>query len=48
MLKTGTDHHDLGAAYLDRRPVQVTASRLVARLKKLGFAVQLQPIAEAP
>ena len=47
ILKNGTEHHDLGANYFDRRPVAVTASRLVARLKKLGFTVQLQPIAEA-
>ena len=46
ILKHGTEHHDLGSAYFDRRPVQATASRLVARLKKLGFTVQLQPIAE--
>ena len=47
ILKDGTEHHDLGAAYFDRRPVELKASRLVARLKKLGFTVQLQPIAEA-
>lgn len=47
ILKNGTEHHDLGAAYFDRRPTAVQASRLVARLKKLGFTVQLQPTAEA-
>jgi transposase len=47
ILKNGTEHHDLGANYFDRRPVAVTANHLVARLKKLGFTVQLQPIAEA-
>jgi transposase len=47
ILKDGTEHHDLGAAYFDRRPTEVKASRLVARLNKLGFVVQLQPIAEA-
>jgi transposase len=47
ILKNGTEHHDLGAAYFDRRPTEVKASRLVSRLKKLGFTVQLQPIAEA-
>ena len=47
ILKDGTEHHDLGADYFDRRPTQVKAKRLVARLKKLGFTVQLQPIAEA-
>jgi transposase len=48
ILKDGTEHRDLGAAYFDRRPAEVKASRLVASLKKLGFAVQLQPLAEAP
>ncbi len=47
ILKNGTEHHDLGAAYFDRRPVELKASRLVARLKKLGFTVQLQPSAES-
>lgn len=47
ILKDGTEHHDLGANYFDRRPAAVTASRLVARLKKLGFSVQLQPIEQA-
>jgi transposase len=46
ILKHGTEHHDLGSAYFDRRPVEAKASHLVARLKKLGFTVQLQPIAE--
>ena len=47
ILKHGTEHHDLGGAYFDRRPVELKANHLVARLKKLGFTVQLQPIAEA-
>jgi transposase len=47
ILKEGTEHHDLGAAYFDRRPIAVKVTRLVAHLKKLGFTVQLQPIAEA-
>jgi transposase len=47
ILKDGTEHHDLGASYFDRRPTEVKAHRLVARLKKLGFTVQLQPTAEA-
>jgi transposase len=46
ILKDGTEHHDLGLAYFDRRPTEVKAHHLVARLKKLGFTVQLQPIAE--
>jgi transposase len=47
IIKDGTEHHDLGSTYFDRRPVELKASHLVARLKKLGFTVQLQPIAEA-
>jgi transposase len=47
ILKDGTEHRDLGAGYFDRRPTKVKANQLVARLNKLGFTVQLQPIAEA-
>lgn len=47
ILKDGVEHRDLGADYFDRRPTQLKAKRLVARLAKLGFAVQLQPTAEA-
>jgi transposase len=47
ILKDGVEHRDLGATYFDRRPVELKANHLVARLKKLGFTVQLQPIAEA-
>jgi transposase len=47
ILKDGTEHHDLGLAYFDRRPTELKAHHLVARLKKLGFTVQLQPIAKA-
>jgi transposase len=47
MLKDGTEHHDLGADHFDRRPAEIKAKRLVAQLAKLGFQVELQPIAEA-
>src|SRR6201998_3682276 len=46
ILTDGTEHHDLGATYFDRRPVELKVNHLVARLKKLGFTVQLQPIAQ--
>ena len=46
ILRDGTEHRDLGANYFDRRPTAVQANRLVTRLKKLGFTVQLQPAAE--
>ena len=47
MLKDGTEHRDLGAAYFDRRSTKVKTNRLVAQLTKLGFKVELQPLAEA-
>jgi transposase len=46
MLKDGTEHHDLGIHYFDRRPPEIKAKRLVAQLAKLGFSVQLQPLTE--
>ena len=47
ILRDGTEHHDLGGTDFDCRPIELKANHLVARLKKLGFTVQLQPIAEA-
>jgi transposase len=47
MLKDGTLHQDLGADHFDRRSTEVKANRLVAQRTKLGFKVELQPLAEA-
>lgn len=47
MVKNGTPHQDLGAEYFNRRSPEVKARRLVAQLSRLGFAVQLQPLAHA-
>ena len=47
MLKDGTEHRDLGADHFDRRPTEVKAKRLVAQLAKLGFEVELRPLAKA-
>jgi transposase len=47
MLKDGTQHQDLGADHFQRHSPEVQAKRLVAQLSKLGFQVQLQPIAAA-
>jgi len=47
MVKSGAPHRDLGADYFDRRAPQAKANRLLAQLAKLGFAAQLQPLAEA-
>jgi transposase len=47
MLKDGTFHQDLAADHFDRRSTEVKAKRLVAQLTKLGFQVELQPLAQA-
>ena len=47
MLKSGLPHRDLGADYFDRRSLEAKAKCLVSQLAKLGFAVQLQPLADA-
>jgi transposase len=47
MLRDGTEHHDLGIDHFERRPVEVSVKRLVARLAKLGYQAQLQPISAA-
>jgi len=48
MLKDGTEHHDLGLDYFDRRrSTDAQAKRLVARLTRLGFQVHLQPAPKA-
>jgi len=47
MLKDGTEHRDLGADHFDRRPTEVKAKRLVGQLAKLGFEVELRPLAQA-
>jgi len=47
MLKDGTAHHDLGADHFERRPPQLRVKQLVARLAKLGYQVQLQPLPQA-
>jgi transposase len=47
ILKDGTEHRDLGAEYFNRRSTEVQAKRLIAKLSKLGFDVQLQPTAKA-
>jgi len=47
MLKNGVEHRDLGIDYFNRRSTETKTKRLVAQLAKLGFDVQLQPIATA-
>jgi transposase len=45
MLKDGTLYHDLGPDHFDRRAKTVQTKRLLTRLEKLGYAVQLTPLA---
>ena len=47
MLKDGTEHHDLGADHFDRRATDTKARRLVGQLTRLGFEVEIRPLAEA-
>jgi transposase len=47
MLKNGVEHQDLGIDHFDRRSTEIRAKRLVAQLSKLGFQVELQPLAQA-
>ena len=45
MLKDGTFYNDLGADHFDRRAKTGQTNKLVAKLKTLGFNVQITPIA---
>jgi transposase len=52
LLKTGyylitrkETYQDLGANYLDERDREAVKRRMVRRLEKLGFQVQLMPVA---
>jgi transposase len=45
MLKDGTLYHDLGPDHFDRRAKTVQTRRLLTRLQRLGYAVQLTPLA---
>jgi transposase len=44
MLKDGTEYQDLGAAHFDKRPKQSQAKRLLARLRNLGYTVQVEAV----
>jgi hypothetical protein len=45
MMERGTCFHDLGADYFDRRTQAERAHRLVQRLQRLGYEVQLRTAA---
>lgn len=47
MLKDGTHHQDLGANHFDHRSTEIRAKRLVAQIARLGFEVELRPLADA-
>jgi transposase len=47
MLKNGTFHQDLGAAYFDRRSPEAKVKRLARQIANLGYDVTLRPIAKA-
>jgi transposase len=47
MLRDGTHHQDLGANHFDHRSTAIRAKRLAAQIAKLGFEVELRPVAEA-
>jgi transposase len=47
MLKDGTHHQDLGANHFDHRSAEIRAKRLAAQIARLGFQVELRPLAEA-
>ena len=47
MLKDGTEYQDLGADHFDRRSKQTKTNRLVNQLARLGYDVQIRPLADA-
>jgi transposase len=47
IILRGTPYQDLGADHFDRRSTEAKANRLVAQLSKLGYEVQIQPLAPA-
>ena len=44
MLKDGTFYDDLGPDHFDRRAKQAKANGLLAKLKRLGYDIQITPI----
>jgi hypothetical protein len=45
MLTDSTEYQDLGAAHFDHRSAEARARRLVSQLAKLGFDVEIKPLA---
>jgi hypothetical protein len=47
ILKSGTEHQDLGANHFDRRSVEIKAKRLAAQIAKLGYQVEIRQMPPA-
>jgi transposase len=47
LLRDGGTYQDLGGTYFDERDRQAVQKRLVRRLERLGYQVDLQPLAQA-
>ena len=45
MIREGTPYRDLGADYFDQGDREAAARRLVSRLRKLGYNVQVSEVA---
>jgi transposase len=47
LLRDHSGYHDLGGNYFDERDRQVIQKQLIRRLERLGYQVELQPLAQA-
>jgi len=47
LLSEGTTYQELGGNFFDERDRQAVEKRLVRRLERLGYQVELQPVAQA-
>lgn len=45
LLRDGTTSQDLGGKYVDERDRQLVQKRLVRRLERMGYPVEMQPVA---
>ena len=48
IIRDGTEYHEAGGDYYDRKNPTKTAKRLTRRLERLGFAVTVKPRTEEP
>ena len=47
LLRDHSSYHDLGGNYFDERDQQVVQKQLIRRLERMGYQVELQPLAQA-